>query len=267
MKNEMLKRKQQRLQDILRALPSAAAAFSGGVDSTYLLYEAKKALGDNVIAITAVSPLHPESEIESAAAMAKSIGVEMVRLDIDELKNPSVASNPPDRCYHCKKMRFEKIIEYAESRGTTHVLDGTNADDTGDFRPGLKAKEELGVISPLLSAEMTKADVRKLSKEAGLPSWNKAARSCLGTRFPTGTRLTYGNLALVEEAETFLEKYGFSQLRLRVHESIARIEIPPDDFAIVIDNSAEIVDRLRSIGFRYVTLDLSGYTSGSMNRK
>jgi uncharacterized protein len=252
---------------IISARESAAVAFSGGVDSSFLCYAAKEALGPKAIAITIVSPMLPKSEIDCAADVARRVGIEHVLVEESEI-DAGVAANPRDRCYHCKKIEFAGILEAAKSRGIAAVLDGSNMDDLGDYRPGLKALEELCIVSPLREAGMTKADIRELSRRACLPTWDKPAFACLASRIPYGETISREKLARIEKAEDALREYGFRQFRVRSHGEIARIEVSPDERRLFFsEDTLDAISReLKSFGFLYTAFELEGYTMGSLNK-
>ena len=249
--------KYQKLLDYLKGLESVAVAFSGGVDSTFLLAAAKEALGDNVIALTAKSCLFPESESGEAQQFCKNIGVKQIVLDLGDTELPSFQHNPPNRCYICKKGLFQMVC----------VAEGSNMDDLGDYRPGMQAITELGIKSPLRAAELTKAEIRELSKQMNLPTWSKPSFACLASRFVYGETITKEKLAMVERAEDLLREQGFRQFRVRIHGTNARIELLPEDIPRMLDENLrkEIVDKLKRYGFTYITIDLEGYRTGSMN--
>ena len=259
--------KYQKLLDYLKGLESVAVAFSGGVDSTFLLAAAKEALGDNVIALTAKSCLFPESEAGEAEEFCKNIGVKQIVLDLGDTELPSFQYNPPNRCYICKKGLFQKFLEKAKKNQMVCVAEGSNMDDLGDYRPGMQAITELGIKSPLRAAELTKAEIRELSKQMNLPTWSKPSFACLASRFVYGETITKEKLAMVERAEDLLREQGFRQFRVRIHGTNARIELLPEDIPRMLDENLrkEIVDKLKRYGFTYITLDLEGYRTGSMN--
>jgi len=258
--------KAKRLRASLREIGSAAVAFSSGVDSTFLLRVAHEELGDRAVAVTVRSPLIPRHELDEAAAFCRQEGIRHKIIDFDALSAPAVIANPPDRCYHCKKEVFGLISAFARAAGLAAVLEGSNLDDDGDFRPGRRAIRELGVRSPLHEAGLSKADIRALSREMDLPTWNKPSFACLASRFPYGERLTVVALERVERAERWLrEELGLAQLRVRAHGDLARIEVPPGDIPRLAARAAEIAALFKGLGFAYVTLDLMGYRTGSLN--
>ncbi len=246
---------------------SVMVAFSGGVDSTLLLKVAADVLGRKVEAVTASSPTYPEREIKAARVLARKLGVRHAVIATSEMDNPEFTANPPLRCYHCKKELMESIRSLADERGLAVVVDGQNADDVADFRPGARAAAELGVRSPLREAALTKADIRALSKRYGLPTWDRPSLACLASRFPYHTPITMEDLGRVGRAEDVLRRIGFSQLRVRHHGTIARIEIPPTEFDRLLAPKvrSRVEKALKKLGYLYVTLDLGGYRTGSMN--
>jgi uncharacterized protein len=257
----------QKLKDSLKDLKSVAIAYSGGVDSTFLLKVAADVLGNNVIAITAKSSTYPEREFKEAVKYIEDIGAKHIVIISEELEIEGFVKNPVNRCYFCKKELFSKIRKVADDNNINAVLDGSNVDDMSDFRPGTKAAMELKVISPLKDAGFTKDDIRAMSKKLGVPTWNKPAFACLSSRFPYGNEITVEKLSMVERAEQFLMDLGFRQIRVRHHEDIARIEVNTEErfkfFDIKIMD--KVANELKNIGFKYVTLDLLGYRTGSMN--
>ena len=263
MKEQKLAEKLQELHRILRALGRVLVAYSGGVDSALLLSVACEELGDDAIAVTARSPLHGADELAQACELARTLKVKHIVVDTEELSVAEIRDNPPDRCYHCKKRRFQRMLELAAELGMPYVCDGSNVDDAGQHRPGLQACHELGIQSPLAAAGLTKNEIRELSRQAGLPTWNKPAMTCLATRFPYHAALTADGLRRVEQAEAFIWGLGVRQLRVRVDGATARIEVAPDEFSCITDH-AEAIDRhLATCGFQQVVLDLKGYRFGS----
>ena len=260
--------KLEQLKQYIRKLDRVAIAFSGGVDSTFLLKIAHQVLGERVIAVTAVSELSPGWEVEQARHLARLIGSSQLEIRGDELNIEEFARNGADRCYYCKQYRFSRILEIAREKGITYVADGSNYDDLQDFRPGRKAARELGILSPLEETGMTKAEVRFFSKEMGLPTWDQPSFACLASRIPYGQEITREKLKRVEAAEDFLRELGFKQFRVRVHGEIARIEVAAEEREkfFSTDLLDRISNRLKEIGFVYVTLELGGYRTGSMNQ-
>lgn len=266
MANIALQEKEELLRKSLRGLGSVLVAYSGGVDSTFLLKFAIDTLGpDRVAAVTAVSDTYKPEDLESAAAIAKRIGTRHVIVHSTEMDDPEYIANTPDRCYYCKKIRFGGLSGLLKELGIAHVVDGANMSDQGDYRPGERATKELGIRSPLREAGLYKNEIRELSKSLGLPNWDLPSQACLASRFPYGIALTPERLSLVYEAEKLIYGYGFGQARVRYHGDIARIEVPAEDILKLIDHRSEIVERLKSLGFTYVTLDLQGFRSGSLN--
>lgn len=257
------------LHQIIRELESTAVAYSGGTDSAFLLATCIDELGqDRVLAITADSALTPRAEMTDARALVAELGARHLVLPSDDLAIPGIVANPPDRCYHCKFNRFEALVELAHTEGLAHLVHGENADDVGDYRPGSRAAEELGVRAPLREAGLTKADIRTLSRQRGLPTWDKPANACLASRFPYGTRLTTEGLARVEAAEIALRQaWNLRQIRVRDHHPVARVEAQPGEISRLAlpENRTLAVQALRDLGYRYVTLDLGGYRMGSLN--
>jgi pyridinium-3,5-biscarboxylic acid mononucleotide sulfurtransferase len=263
-----LKEKKQHLVGILEACDALAVAFSGGVDSTFLLAVAKDVLGEHVLAVTATSAIHPRAERLAAAEIARALGVTHRVVSSREMDLPEFVANPPNRCYVCKRHVMAEVVRIAVEMGIAHVAHGVNVDDLGDFRPGLKAAEEMGLLAPLVEAGLTKADIRALSRRMGLATWNKPSMACLASRIPYGTAISPKNLRMVEESEDFLHGRGFTGCRVRHHGVVARIELSQRDLKKVLTEPARtaIVRRLREIGFRYVAVDLEGYVMGSLNR-
>lgn len=260
-----LEQKDARLGEILRGMGRILVAFSGGVDSTFVLKRAHQELGDGCMAITAASETFPSREFDAAMALAEGMGVQLLKTEVSELDNANFVANNPDRCYHCKTGLYSHLQRIAAEQGFPYIVDGSNMDDLGDYRPGLAAKKEQGIRSPLQEAGMTKDDIRELSKRLGLSTWNKPSFACLSSRIPYGTRIEKHKIDQLDEAENFLLKMNLWQVRVRHHDDIARIEVMPDEMPKVIERAAEIQKKFMEIGFKYVALDLAGYRTGSMN--
>ncbi len=264
---DQLHEKFEILKNIITDMGSVLVAFSGGVDSTFLLRVARDLLGDKACAITATSPTYPESEFREACDLARQMGARQILVESNELEIPGFADNPRDRCYHCKRELFDICVAKALELGYAAIADGSNTDDLNDYRPGRRALAELAVRSPLLEAGLSKEEIRQLSRELGLPTWDKQAYACLASRFPYGVEITPERLRMVERCEEFLKAAGFTTYRVRYHGETARIETTEDELARFLDPSLrkEVVAFFREKGFIYVALDLQGYRTGSMN--
>jgi uncharacterized protein len=257
-----------KLKEIFLSMGKVVVAYSGGVDSTLLLKVAKESLGEEkVVAVTALSPLYPDRELAGAKRMAQEMCVNHILIESNELEIEGFSKNPSNRCYFCKKELFEEMRNLARKEAISFVVEGSTLDDEKDHRPGRKAIQELGIRSPLQEARFTKEDVRELSKTLGLPTWDKPSFACLASRFPYGEEITPEGLRMVDEAEAFLFSLGFKQVRVRHYQSLARIEVYPEEMSRLMNGSLreKVVNRLKKIGYRYVTLDLQGFRSGSMN--
>ena len=265
-----LEKKVDKLKACIHELGSVLVAFSGGVDSTFLLAMARETLGkERVLAVTASSPIYPSREREKAKSFAKKRDIRHMVIPSWQMKNKRFVSNPLDRCYYCKKGLMQQLLEIAQNQGLASVADGANVDDMDDFRPGLRAAYEMGVVAPLVEAGLRKKEIRTLSKQMGLPTWDNPSMSCLATRIPYGEPITDQKLRMVEEAEDFLLRMGFTQVRVRHHGSVARIEVLGKEVKRFMQEELrmKVIARLREIGFNHVALDLEGYIRGKMNRE
>ena len=260
-----IEEKTQKVKEILTHLESVVVAYSGGVDSTLLLKIAFDTLGEKAIGITAISASLPSQERSETEKIALQIGAKHQFITSHETDDPNYLANTPDRCFFCKNDLFDRLVIFANHNGYDNIVDGTNADDAHDHRPGRRAAEQYGVRSPLQEAGLTKAEIREVAKSMGLPNWDKPAAACLSSRIPYGTPITLEVLSQVDRAELVLHQMGLHQLRVRHHDKVARIEVDTKDFEIILQKRQQIVDRLKEIGYNYITLDLSGFRSGSMN--
>lgn len=267
MMDKALLEKYDRLKDYLASLGSVAVAFSSGVDSTFLLYAAKEALGDHAIAVTASSCSFPERELKEAKEYCQKMGIRHFVIKSEELEIEGFSHNPKNRCYLCKHELFEKIGALAKEQGINEIAEGSNLDDNGDYRPGLQAVAELGVKSPLRHIGFTKQEIRELSQYLNIPTWNKQSFACLSSRFPYGDLINEKKLKMVDRAEQLLLDMGFHQLRVRIHGDVARIELLPDEFPKFMEEKTRlsVYKKFKEYGFSYVTLDVLGYRMGSMN--
>jgi uncharacterized protein len=264
---DALAEKEQRLRGLLGSYPSVLVAFSGGVDSAYLAWAATRELGPSVLCITADSPSYPDHHRQLALRIAREFALRHEFVATAELERPEYRANPVNRCYFCKHELYTTLTALARQRGVAVIVDGSNADDRGDYRPGRKAAREFGVKSPLDAAELTKDDIRELSRRAGLPTWDEPASACLSSRIPYHSEVTDGKLRMIEQAEDALRSIGFRVCRVRHHDTLARLEIGRDEMARALDPDvrARIVRELRALGYQHVTIDLQGYRMGSLN--
>ncbi|MFC4401902.1 ATP-dependent sacrificial sulfur transferase LarE [Gracilibacillus xinjiangensis] len=262
-----INRKYETLTSILQDMKKVVVAFSGGVDSTFLLKAAVDTLGaENVLAVTADSETYPTSELEEARKLAEHIGAKHLVIETSELAIPGYTENNPNRCYFCKNSLFDHLVPIMQEKGFSNIVYGVIADDMNEFRPGMRAAKEQGVRGPLQEADLFKDEIRELSKEMGLPTWDKPSFACLSSRIAYGEKITQAKLTKVDRSEAFLKTIGLRQVRVRTHGEIARIEVEPQDMQKLLANHQRVTEKLQSYGYKFVTMDLVGYKSGSMNR-
>lgn len=266
--DSLVRVKYEKLKENLLALGRVMIAFSGGVDSTFLLWVSRETLGENVLGVLVDLPFLPRKEREEAERIARKLQIPFKIIEISGADEPRIWHNTEKRCYFCKRMIMQELLILAQKEGYAFIVDGTNKDDEGDFRPGFRATQELGIRHPLLEVGFTKHEIRELSRELHLPTWNKPSSSCLATRIPYGVEITLPLLHQIEKGEELLHNLGFSPLRLRHHGKIARLEISPEQFPLLLEEELrqKVVNSLKGLGYTFITLDLEGYHSGSMNR-
>jgi len=260
-------KKEEHLINILKEMKQVVVALSGGVDSTYLAAIAYKTLGDNAKAITLHAEYVPLRELEETKKLTSLIGVKHQVIPINALSKKKITDNTPDRCFYCKSLLFSKLIETAKTYHINNIIDGSNTDDMKEYRPGIKALKNLGIRSPLIEAGLSKQEIRDLSQRMNLPTWNKSSFSCLATRIPYGSKITHKKLSQLDKAEEILFQLGLKQFRVRHHDEIARIEVNSEDFPTIIKHNEYLVLSLQKLGFQYISLDLQGFRSGSLNEK
>jgi len=263
----ILDEKLERLCSILKEMGGVVVGYSGGCDSTFLAAAGREVLGDRMLCVLASSETYPGSEVEEALETAQRLGIAVMRIETDELRDEAFAANTPEHCYFCKRELFSRLVAIGKERGIAWVADGSNVDDLDDYRPGGRAAAEFGIRSPLREANLTKQEIRELSRRTGLPTWDKPAFACLASRIPYGTRIEPAILTRLDEAERFLKGLGFRQVRVRHHGTVARIEVEPDRIAQIASPEIrrQVADRFRDLGWLYTSVDLEGYRTGSMN--
>jgi len=257
-----LKNKEKKLSSLLKGYGSVLVAYSGGIDSTFLAVMAKRILGENHLAVTAVSAIRSEDEIRTPKAIARKFKLNHLVIKTGELKDKRVLANPPDRCFHCKSLLWREMKKIARAKDISAIIEGSTVDDQKEYRPGKAASVKFGIRSPLAEAGLTKAEIRVLAKKMGLPNWNAPSNSCLATRIPYGRAIKVSELRRIGSSEAFLKKLGFDNLRVRHHGDLARIEVPTEEFSATTKRSPNIVKKLKGLGYKFVTLDLAGYQKG-----